>query len=332
MNKWTSSIDWKYYQLVENILHFGCDYVGISTDLTEYDFSQVYASLSQFTTNTCDVTRDFSDVIPMSKLTFTNIFSRWEEKQYYNVSLSTEQFTYSILQIEWSIDNIKLKIYWKFFRFCHIHNLDWYDTIILLIHRYLTFLPMDFTQWTFYRFDHALDVFDINVEDYYSLLNDHNKRVKIYQSKRQKETIYVWSRESRYSFARLYNKLLHADKDWYAPFYRDYFQYNNVTRVEHQFLREFFPAWNSFTKHFIEWELQNKILAYLWISNYDWKMREWKRYNEDVIIDSIGYSERLKNMLVKWAKNNLDFKSIFRNANFEQDHFIFRVKRKLGGA
>jgi hypothetical protein len=57
-------------------------------------------------------------------------------------------------------------------------------------------------------------------------------------------------------------------------------------------------------------------------------MRGWKRYDKDFILDKHKYASKIKNMLVKWSNNWIDFRPILQEVNLHQKHNYFRVKKR----
>lgn len=320
-------VDRRIHDMSENLIHFGFDTLGIYRDIDDVQFSLIYTKLSQYTSNTNSWTVPCPDFGDFAFLTFDNTFHRWQQEQYLNISLTTEQYHAPIIQFIWSLDYTKIYLYWKFFRSCRISDID--DPFLQakkILSLHLNLYEW-FTNWKyrkFFRADYCFDIKNMSVNEYYNFIDKKHKKIKNYQEWNEIETSYIWSRNSKYSFTRVYNKLQETSRKVNDNLYADYFQNNIVTRIEFQFMSDFFNSKMDFDN--IEL-LFSKIKYYTWIdTEYSLSMRWWKRYNKDYILDPTVYSKKLVSMMTKAINNGINIKDIFKEINKTQNLYYLKVK------
>jgi len=250
-----------------------------------------------------------------------------------NIHMQTDEFSIPAFQIYFNNDHIKFTIYWLTFR---LQEKLWFDMNILM-YSILSKYWIDEVSHLL-RIDYKYDIFNIKPCEFYKRLKKNNitwsKKDWTYENRfknrniqkyeleyRNKwteiETLYIWSRDARFLFSRIYRKDIDSKKKWKDAFYQDY--PNPTTRLEFQMGYKF--IWTLSLSQAIE-----KLEKYIWFpSNFEWNYYLQKRYDPNAIINTEKYINRWINSTIKIAENWIDMRPAIKRVNKEQKKFYYRV-------
>ena len=224
--------------------------------------------------------------------------------------------TVNAMQFFVNDDTQKLTLYGLFFRFCELAEMD-RKKFMKDIAEYVGYPPTDNP----IRWDHKIDIIGVNVKDFLKKLMHNNEWILSRESVRftkkwQLETIYLWNKQSKYAFPRLYDKNKDTLKKWKEVFYKDYIGHE-VTRLEIQTGSNF--IWELNTNERLE-----KISSYIGNkTTFKGNYFVGKRYNPNFILNTDFFSQRLENALLKATKNWINLQKTFDSVNKKQSYFLF---------
>lgn len=224
----------------------------------------------------------------------TTILSHWSTA---TIHLQDDQYQFPAFQLYFNSKIAKFTVYGSFFRYCIIKNLNPSD---LIDHYYSTFPLWPFSH--IIRCDYAFDLLWIDPLRFYQHLEKINKsnltqrRIQDIYNNWYLETKYIWSRQSSFLFARLYNKYIDSKKKKKTMFYYDY--PDPTTRIEFQMGGKF--IWDKTLP-----EIIFQLHSYIWYKDFNkqWNYYVWKRYDRDHIADREMYLSKRKSQTVKLIKN-----------------------------
>lgn len=299
-------IDYKsvlnYYDKRGYHLDYGLDYLAFDLNLSQPQVISLQDKYKKFTPNTAQEYHEFSH-LPGLLFSFDYSFLRhWFA---INISIQSEEFpAFKAIQIYLNQDYSKVSFYWLFFRFTQLASIDWRVIAQDILGFYN--LNQDLDTYRIMRLDYKVDIFNILPQEFYTRLRKYNHRKGrnvthdsiTYRKKWVLETKYIGSKQSKYAFARIYNKTIDTKRKKKDVFYFDHPQ--DTTRVEWQF-------GSTFTGSYKLSEIMRKVASYCGLDSlYEWKFYEGHRYHPDVIINVEKYKEDFEKRWKKLLDNGID--------------------------
>lgn len=233
-----------------------------------------------------------------------------------NVSFNVDGTTVNAMQFFVNEDTQKLTLYGLFFRFCELAKMD-RKQFMKDISEYVGYPPTN----RLIRWDHKIDIIGVNIKDFLKKLTHNNRDLSSRESVRftkkwQLETIYLWNKQSKYAFPRLYDKNKDTIKKGKQVFYEDYLGHE-VTRLEIQ-------TGSNFIWDLTDDERLEKISSYIGKkTTFKGNYYVWKRYNPNFILNTDIFQTRLENSLLKATKNWINLQKTFDSVNKKQPYFTF---------
>lgn len=220
----------------------------------------------------------------------------------------------------------KATFYGLFFRFCELSNID--RRILAQDIADKLWLGNNLLKLRVMRLDYKTDIIGITPAQFYDRLYNYNRRKSTILKKKNRtpnyydkngelETAYIWSKKSRFAFARIYNKTRDTEKKEKTAFYFDY--PDPVTRVELQFWSQFIGDCNLS-------QLMTKVFSYLgYPAWHKWNYFVADRYDPSVIIKVEEYKQRRLKQGKKLIENGVPLGELIIDLKEHEHNFHRRI-------
>ena len=187
----------------------------------------------------------------------------------------------------------KIDFYWSFFRLKEIWEFN--DDFIF----------WDLLNWfEITRVDWRIDFFNYKKRAISQeiISSRKNTRLQTYMTDWYINSWRYWNKDNKTIVVRWYDKKLDISKKWKFRLYWDYQKFDNVFRLEWEFLNKFCKWYTIDTFS----DLENKIKTYIWLdNNYTWKY--FYSYNKLDLRDEFSrtkyckvMSSYIRNALMSW--------------------------------
>lgn len=303
-------LDYSTFTKSDDLLHKGIDTLvyylhDIDDDLFNFlkKSRQVYRENTDFRNETSWLYSDLSYTIEVN---YTRMGC------FVVCNLVNNEFCVPVSQLFFNAQGLKFTLYGGFWRMCTIFSYDREKLRDEMLHHFLPTGVSLLLLSSISRVDYCFDVPNFLPDDVYNTLKTYNGSIARWSSfyiddQDNAETIYIWSRQTRGAFCRIYNKTL--DNKWKNKqnLYKDY--PSKVTRIEFQF-------WSDFCEWFTLREILQKINTYT--SQDEERLEPFyvrKKYDSNFIYDIDTYVTRYVNSTYRLFAFGFDVKDVGKRIN-----------------